>query len=103
MYRAIVHYHFKKGLEEKGIRFLETQLLKRAQEFGCHDIELWASERDPSLIVGMGCWNSLEEARSFQSVWEINEKELLSMCTSAPKREFYRIQKSYSEKTKKVA
>ena len=103
MYRAIIHYHFKKGMEEKGIRFFENVMMKKAQELGCHDLELWISEKDPSILVGMGSWNSLEEARAFQSFFQAQEKEFLQMCTSMPKREFYKIHKSFEEKKRKSA
>lgn len=102
-YRAIVHYHFKKGMEEKGIKFLERELLSKAQEFGCHGLELWQDERDPTFLVGIGAWNSIDDARRFQSHWDEKEKELIEFCESAPKREFLKIRSTYAEKEKRVA
>jgi len=102
-YRAIVHYHFKKGMEQQGIRFFENELLKKAQEYGCHSIELWQDERDPQHLIGTGMWNSLEEARRFQSHWNEKERELINFCTNTPKREFLKIKATYSEKSRRVA
>jgi hypothetical protein len=45
-YRAVVHYRFKEGMEEKGIHFLENELIKKAEKFGCHGIEIVHSEDD---------------------------------------------------------
>ncbi len=102
-YRAYVHYHFKKGMEESGIKFLETELIKHAAEMGCHNIELWLDEKDHTRLVGTGDWNSLDEARKFQSTWDKKEKELSKFLTNKPEREFYKLRNSYSEKAKKAA
>ncbi len=103
MYRAFVHYHFKKGMEEEGLKFLNNELLKHAKDYGCHGIELLYNEREPSEVLGIGLWNSLEEAKSFQSLWDKKEKELVRYCTNVPKREFFKIEASYLEKSKKAA
>ena len=50
-YRAIVHYHFKEGMEEKGIQFLENELVKKGRELGCHYIELWQNEKDHKISL----------------------------------------------------
>lgn len=100
-YQVIVHYHFKKGMEEKGIRYLETELLKNARDFGCHTIEFCQNERDPGEVLGMATWNSLQEARKFQSQWGEKEKELIGFCTNAPKREVFKIRSTYMEKSEK--
>ena len=102
-YRAIVHYKFKKGQEEQGLKFLESELLKKAQELGCHGIELLQSGRDSSTIVGVGHWNSLEEARKFQALWDAKEHELMRYCQVRPHHEFYKVYSVYAEKQKKVA
>lgn len=102
-YQVIVHYHFKEGKAEEGIKFLETELLKKAQEYGCHDIELCQNERDPTELRGLTTWNSVDEARQFQSHWEAKEKELLRYCTNVPKREVFKIRSSYQEKLRKSA
>lgn len=102
-YRAIVHYHFKKGMEEKGIKFLENELLKKAQSFGCHGIELMQNEKDPCIIIGIGFWNSLEEAKNFQSHWQDKEQELLQYCSKRPEREFLKVRSTFLEKIKKAA
>lgn len=90
-------------MEEKGLKFLQSELLKKAQEYGCHGIELWQNDKDPSIIAGIGWWNSLEEARKFQSSWEVKEKELLHYCMDVPKREFFKIKSTYNEKAKRAA
>lgn len=102
-YRALVHYHFKKGMEEKGIKFLENELLKKAQEYGCHNIELLQNGHDSSYLIGVGLWHSLEEARKFQAVWDSKEKELIQFCTNRPKREFFKVRSVFTEKSKKAA
>jgi hypothetical protein len=102
-YKAIVHYNFKKGMEEEGLRFLENELLKKAQDYGCHNIELWQNERDSCCFIGTASWNSLEEARKFQSVWNAKENQLVRYCTNAPTREFYEIRSTWNERGKKAA
>lgn len=102
-YRALVHYNFKKGMEEQGMKFVENELIKKAQSYGCHNIEFLQSEHDPSYIIGVGFWNNIEEARRFQSHWDSKEKELIRFCKNTPKREFFKIRAAYAEKLKKAA
>lgn len=103
-YRVIVHYHLKKGMEEQGIQFLENELIKKGQEFGCHYLEIWQNEKDPSIVEGVAVWNDLEDARRFQSKWENKEKELVDkFCTDKPTREFCKIRSTYVEKQSKKA
>jgi len=99
-YRALVHYYFNKGMVKEGIRFLERELIKKAEEYGCHDVEIWQSEKDINYVVGMGTWNSLEDARRFQALWESKEQELTRLCINTPKREFFKIQSMYRESKK---
>lgn len=102
-YKAIVHYRFKKGMEQQGLKFLENELLKKAKEMGCHQIEFLQDYRDPTHIIGIGIWNSIEEARDFQAIWEEKEKQLSQYSTSSPHHEFYKIRNHYKEKLKKSA
>jgi hypothetical protein len=102
-YRAIVHYHFKKGMEEQAMRFLENELIKKAPSLGCHGIKLLVDENDHSHVLGIGTWDNIEEARKFQSHWEAKEKELTRMTVSTPKHEFFKLKSSYIEKNRKVA
>jgi hypothetical protein len=102
-YCAIVHYHLKKGMENQAIKFFEKELIKKATEYGCHSIELLISEKDPSNLIGIAFWDSLEDARRFQSIWESKENELIGLCTSSPKREFLKVRATYTEKGRKVA
>jgi len=101
-YRAIVHYRFKPGMEEKGVEFLKNEMLKLAEKDGCKDIELLADERHPGHWVGTGIWNSVDEARKFQSHWDAKEKELQKFCIEAPKREIFKIERQLG-KAKKAA
>ena len=103
IYRGIVHYHFKKGWEEKGLRLLEVELFKAAHEFGNHSFDLCFDEKDPSHVIGTSWWNSFDDAHRFQEVWEKKEKEILQHCMNEPKREIYKLRKSIFEKTKKSA
>ncbi len=102
-YRAVVHYTFKKGMEEEGLKFLENELVKKGAQYGCHGIELLQNGKDSTTVIGIGYWNDIEEARKFQSAWDKKEKELAKYCTSAPKREFYKIRCNYMEKARKIA
>ncbi len=102
-YRALVHYTFKKGMEAQGLKFLEDELLKKAQTYRCHFIELWQNERDPTIVVGVAIWNDLEDARRFQKQWEEKEKELMKFSAEAPKREFFMLKSNFTEKAKKAA
>jgi 3-oxoacyl-ACP reductase-like protein len=97
-YRAIVHYHFKKGLEEEGILFLERELMKKAQQMGCHGIEIWQNEKAQTYVIGIGHWKSIEEARRFQDKWNAKEKELLRFCTNVPEREFYEFRSAFTQR-----
>src|SRR5579883_1260385 len=99
-YQIIVHYHFKKGMEKEGLRFLETELMKHAREFGCHHLEICQNERDLTDVVGLAIWNSIDEAKKFQSHWEEKESKLISFCTNPPRREVFKVQSTYSEKEK---
>ncbi len=99
-YQAVVHYHFKKGREEEGVKFLEKELLQHAREYGCHDIEICQSERDTSELLGLAVWKSIDEAKAFQSQWIHKEKELLRLCTNPPTREIFKIRSNYVEKEK---
>lgn len=103
MYRAIVHYHFKKGQEKEGMRFLEDELAKAAKAAGSGELEVWYSERESEHVIGMGIWNSLDDARRFQSTWESKEKELMKFCTEKPHREVYRVCDSFAKKYGKAA
>ncbi|MBY0528823.1 MAG: hypothetical protein K2P51_01385 [Rhabdochlamydiaceae bacterium] len=102
-FRAIVHYKFKKGMEEQGMKFLENELIKKAQEYGCHGIEFWQNGKHSTDIIGIGCWNNIEEARKFQSHWDAKEKELMRYCEEKPHRQFYQVRSMFSEKSRKVA
>jgi quinol monooxygenase YgiN len=102
-YRALVHYNFKEGDEQKGIKFLENELLKKAKESGCHDFELWHDEHNPQHVIGIGLWNTIEDARKFQSLWSMKERELAHYCREMPHHEIYKIRSSFESKLKKVA
>jgi Antibiotic biosynthesis monooxygenase len=102
-YRAIVQYRFKEGMEEKGLRFLENELVKKADSYGCHGVEILHSEDDPSLIVGIALWNDIQDARRFQAKWAAKEHEMNHLCTSSPHRGFFKIVTTFSEKQRKAA
>jgi hypothetical protein len=103
MYRGIVHYHFKKGCEENGIKSLEVELFKAAHEFGNHNFDICFDEKDPCHVIGMAWWNCFEDAHQFQQMWQRKEREILEHCVGEPKREFFKLRKSLFEKKKKVA
>lgn len=103
-YRAIVHYHFKRGMEEQGIRFLENELVKKAQEYGCHYVEIWQNEKDHTIVEGVAVWHDIEDARRFQSKWKNKEQELVrKFCEDSPEREFCKIRSIFVEKARKAA
>lgn len=102
-YKAVVHYRFKEGMEEKGLHFLENELLKKADFYGCHSIELLHSEDDPTLLLGIALWNDIQDARRFQAKWATKEQEIVRYCTQSPKREFFKIVSSFTERQKKAA
>ncbi len=103
VYRAIVHYHFKKGQEKEGLKYLEDELAKAAKAAGCKDIEVWYSERESGHVIGMGLWDSLDDARKFQSKWEAKEKELMKYCSEKPHREIYHVCSDFAKKCGKAA
>lgn len=102
-YRVIVNYQFKKGMEQQGLKFLENELVKKAQQYGCHNLEIWHSEKEPSHVVGIGYWDSIEDARRFQAIWNEKETQLQRFCTNKPQREFFKVKSVYTEKAKKAA
>ena len=102
-YRSIVHYKFKKGMETKGLELLKRELIDKAKAYGCHSIELLQNDKNPSTIVGIAIWNSLDDARRFQTLWQEKEKELSKLCTESPIREFFKCTSHYLEGAKKVA
>src|SRR5580700_4710376 len=103
-YRAVVHYRCKEGMEEKGLRFLENELVKKADSFGCHSLEILQSEDDPTILLGIALWNDIQDARRFQAKWATKEHEMVNQCCiSAPKREFFKIVTAFTEKQRKAA
>lgn len=102
-YRSIVYYHFKKGMEEQGMKYFEKEFLNKAEEYGCHGIEMWRNEADHSYVVGIGAWNSMDDVRRFQDVWDVKEKELLRFCTKTPKRELFKTNSRMEERSRKAA
>ncbi|HEY2810453.1 MAG TPA: hypothetical protein VGJ00_03580 [Rhabdochlamydiaceae bacterium] len=102
-YKAVVHYRFKEGMEEKGLHFLENELLKKADSYGCHEIELLQSEEDPTHIIGIALWNDIQDARRFQAKWATKEHELLRISADSPKREFFKMASTFMEKMRRAA
>jgi len=102
-YRAIVNYRFKSGMEDKGIKFLENELLRKADSYGCHNIEILQSESDPTHVLGVALWNDIQDARRFQAKWAAKEHELVKLCEQPPKREFFKIATTFTEHLKKAA
>jgi hypothetical protein len=90
-------------MEEQGMKFFEREILMKAHELGCVGIEMWQNEGDRSYLVGIGAWNSLEDARKFQDVWDMKEMELLRYCTNSPKRELFKTKTPLEEKIRKAA
>jgi quinol monooxygenase YgiN len=103
IYRGIVHYYFKKGWEEKGIKYLEVELFKAAHEYGNHHFDIYYDEKNPGHVMGTSIWNTFDEAHRFQEMWQRKEKEIMEHMTKEPMREFYKLRKSMFEKSKKVA
>jgi|GEM_PF-2644772 len=102
-FKAIVHYHFKKGQEEQGFKLLENEISKKCKEKGCQGIELLRNEKQPHLVLGIATWNSLEEARHFQTIWQEKEKEIAKMCQEPPHHEFFKSCLHLSGEHKKAA
>lgn len=90
-------------MEEQGIKFFEKEFVNKAHEYGCPTIELWRNETDHSFVVGVGAWNSMEDARKFQSQWDAKEHQMLRYCTNVPRREFFSIKSVYTEKSRRAA
>ena len=102
-YRAVVHYRFKEGMEERGIRYLENELIQKADTYGSHNIEILHSEEDPTYVLGIAMWNDIQDARRFQAKWATKEHELAKYCTDSPRREFFKVVLNFAEKQKKAA
>lgn len=102
-FKAVVHYHFKKGEEEKAFKKLDEGISKWATERGCRGIELLRNERDPCHVIGIAVWDSIEDARRFQEKWQEKESELAKMCRERPHHEFFKCCSWYGEKKRKAA
>jgi len=102
-YRAVVNYRFKSGMEHQAMKFLENELMRKGDSYGCHNIEILQSELDPTHVLGVALWNDIQDARRFQARWAAKERELVKMCTETPKREFFKIATSFTEHLKKAA
>jgi quinol monooxygenase YgiN len=101
--RVVAHYHFKKGMEREGLKFIENEVLKKAKERGCHDIEIWQNEKNPLHFVAVGIWSSAQKAQEFQSEYTHVEKMLMKFLTEMPKRDFYRVEQRWAEREKRAA
>lgn len=97
-FRALIQYHFKKGMEEQGIKFFENELIKKAKQYSCHHIELLSDEKDHSFYMGIAEWKNFDEAKKFQKQWESKEKEMMKFCSKEPTRHFCKMRASYNEK-----
>jgi heme-degrading monooxygenase HmoA len=102
-YKAIVQYHFKKGEEEKGYKLLEQGLNKLSSEKGCQSIELLRNEKHPSRVIGIAVWDSIEDARDFQTKWQSKEDEISQHCETRPHHEFLKCCTVFGEKKRKAA
>lgn len=102
-YRAVVNYRFKSGMEHQAMKFLENELMRKGDSYGCHNIEILQSELDPTHVLGVALWNDIQDARRFQARWAAKEHELVKMCSEAPKREFFKIATSFAEHLRKAA
>ncbi|PIS00927.1 MAG: hypothetical protein COT84_05045 [Chlamydiae bacterium CG10_big_fil_rev_8_21_14_0_10_35_9] len=102
-YKVVNHYHFKKGMEKKGEKFIEDELLKAAKKCGCHDIEFGQDKDDNGHFIGMGTWDSLKDLENFHKEWKVNEQELMKMCEHRPHRDVLEIKLSTEKKPKKRA
>ncbi|MFZ4100292.1 MAG: hypothetical protein ACOYKZ_08225, partial [Chlamydiia bacterium] len=86
---VIVHYHFKKGLEKEGLQHLMSVLRDKATELGGQNLGLWQSDQDPTHVMGMGWWDSLEDSNRFQAYWNSQMGQLSKYLASPPVRECY--------------
>lgn len=102
-YKAVVHYHFKKGKENQGRKFVEDELLKAASHCGCHNIEFCQDEKDSCHFVGMGTWDNMNDWKKFHKVWKVNEARLMELCEHHPHRDVYKIETSTKRKGRKAA
>lgn len=87
--RVIVHFNFKKGMEEKGVTIIEDELFEFLKKSGCQKSELFQDAENPSHYYYTADWNSVNDAKKIQKEWESKTKELHTYCTNHPKREIY--------------
>lgn len=78
-------------MEMQAVRFYENEMVKNALKHGSYGIELWQDEEDPTLFIGTGIWDSLEDANRFQAQWESELDELRKFCVKEPTRAVYKI------------
>ncbi len=102
-YKAVVHYHFKKGKEKEGKKFIENELLHAAEECGCHNIEFCQDEKDSCHFVGMGTWDDMKSWKKFHEHWKANEHKLQELCEHHPHRDMYIVQSCHMKKKNKAA
>lgn len=97
--RVLVHFNFKKGSEEKGLKMIEKDIFELLEQKGCLGLELFQDAENPTHIYYSADWNSIEEAKRAQKEWEDVIATITNLCTSTPKREFYNLKVSHMLKT----
>jgi len=102
-FRAIVHYHFKKGHEEEGIKYLEEHLTKEISRHGGHHIEIFRDESQHGNVIGIAEWNNVDEAKKFQKYFSAIENEMSRFLSDKPSHHFYKLHWQHMPKIKKAA
>ena len=90
-FRAMTHYYLKEGKVKEGIEFIEKEIVAKAAEMGCHDLNLIQQQNMLNHVIGEGIWETLEEAKKFTPELEEKLEQLSSFCQTPPKREMYKI------------
>lgn len=101
-YRGIIHYQFKPGKEEEGLRFIETEFFRYALECGAREVEVFAVEGNRSYAVSTAVYNDMNAANKFKAFFESHKDKLMQFCLSMPKREILKLRSS-SAKGRKAA
>ena len=102
-YMIFFHFHFKKGMEMDGWKFLESDFMKKSKDYGCKSFEFYQSESDSYYIMGEGSWDRDEDAYKFQAYWHGRENEFSRFFTQNPQIEFFKLVDISGKKLRKTA
>jgi quinol monooxygenase YgiN len=104
-YRGYTSVWFRAGAEPQILKYIEEEVLRPAMEqFGAHDVELLADERNPGHFVLVAVWNSSKDASHFHhQVWNKHASKIQAYCTKPAEHAMFKTRNKYTSKARKAA